>query len=339
MPSWQNQGNASDLFSIGITEDGEYEIEVWCADKSQNRSETYSSGKLVIDTGINKPEISVNGTTESGISYNSDVNIQAKFYDANLKDYSCRLVRQRKNIREDVTELLTNALKADARGGALNIENLDRSKDYDGIYVLTIEIADKAGHTKSSSLEFTVNRFGGEIIYSDGIEYLAGSGGRYVKNIGESLYITQYSPDKLIPSSVRIRLWRNAEEVDVDHTETQNAGRELVGSSGWYEYRYGILRSNFKRDGIYRITFSAVDQAGNHIGSGDKEILFRVDSTSPDITSIVKAKNRSDGKRTMIYSVYDAIGLGRVEIYENGKKTFSIDDFSDDMNNYRVSDE
>lgn len=111
---------------------------------------------------------------------------------------------------------------------------------------------------------------------------------------------------------------------------------------GWYQYDYTIHKEDLSTDGVYKIVVSSEDEAGNTPENTNYEgqaILFRVDSTAPELTSvtglekpIVNAQNL-----TVDYDAYDTIGLKSITIYVDDKEVDKIVDFAGDANDYSGS--
>ena len=128
------------------------------------------------------------------------------------------------------------------------------------------------------------------------------------------------------------------DEADYETSQQMN-DQVSVGSSGWYQYEYKIDKDNFGSDGIYKIAVSSKDATGNSPETAnykDKNILFRVDSTPPEIESITGFEENIINAQdvTAKYVVYDTIGLASVKTYVDGKEVETVTDFKEDLNNY-----
>lgn len=286
------------------------------------------------------------------------------FSDQNYDDYEITLTQvQRASDRSWSKQDLSSYISVADKSGegdislfALDKVEADRKLD-DGIYQLTVSMTDKADHSSESTVIFTVNRFGSVYKYSDALVSLINSGGAYATweegvfmirseelQVGE-LTITEYNANRIVDGSLNIDITRDGRSVtdkQIDTPAGTGNGRE-----NWFEYQYLISENNFTEDGTYRITISSEDEAkntpesvpDNSIAENNDAIvdtiLFRVDSTVPEITSIVGLENRIINEQTLDvrYTVYDAIGLKSVTVYVNGTAVQTVDNF-DDLNNY-----
>ena len=88
------------------------------------------------------------------------------------------------------------------------------------------------------------------------------------------------------------------------------------------------------------MSISSKDATGNSPETSnfeDRTILFRVDSTPPEISSIsgleksiINAQNVN-----VKFNVYDSIGLAKVTAYVDDEEVLSVTDFANDYNNYQ----
>ncbi len=345
LPSSTDVGAGEHIVSFALSEDGRYAISVSYTDKSGNGMQEYTSDDLEIDTKLEEPIILINGEDGNKRAYKDEVVPYISLYDENLEGYSIKLTRTRLNEKDkDVTaELIGKGILADQDHAEVSFNSFKKSQDIDGIYTLTVGITDKACHKTERSIVFTVNRYGSVYAYSDYLNELIKNGGAYVKKLTDDLVINEYNADKLLEGSLKIKISRDGMLIDNADFEVEPVINDdiAVGESGWYQYSYRISRENFLKDGIYKIAVSSKDKTGNlpeTTNYDDKNILFRVDSTAPQISSIKGLEDSIINAYEMEvdYTIYDAIGLDSVQVFLDGERIDNITDF-DDPNNYQGS--
>lgn len=328
-----------------LSEDGDYNVSITGKDEAGNNMTPYTSENLTIDTDITEPVITVNGLEADGKAFKDKVIPAVKFEDTNLDSYEITLLRTRygeKNV--DVTkDFIKNHMSVNMGTGVGEgeFDEFAKIQDNDGIYTLKAKITDKAGHESEKQIVFTVNRYGSIYVYDDYLVDLIADGGAYVQSIDKDLIITEYNPDKLVSQSLNVEISKDGKplEIAAPAISPEINDRVTTGSSGWYQYQYTISKDNFAADGIYKIVVSSKDETGNNpqnTNYEDKTILFRVDSTAPEINSITGLENKIINATgvTVKYTIFDTISLASVDVYVNGEKVESVSDFGDDFNNY-----
>ena len=206
---------------------------------------------------------------------------------------------------------------------------LQKIPDNDGLYRISVTYEDEEGNTASRDIPFKVNRFGSVYVYSQSCRDLQDN---YVRTVERDLVISEYNPDRLLAKSLKVEIIRDGEplehvlyEVRSGENEKQKEGK------GWNRYDYIISQKNFEKDGIYQVSVSSADEAGNNPDSMDyyqKPILFRVDSTKPEV-DFIKETARSmkvNVDNILRYQAFDAIRLKSIRVLVDGKLQEEISD-------------
>lgn len=341
--SWSHSGDIHTA-TINYSADGDYTFDVKVRDKAGNKNQSVNyrnsvAGKaFTVDKTIEKPKIT---GIENGKAYKDDIIPVISFSDTNYKSYEIKLLRTRmgeKNI--DVTSEFIKGISQNSHGGSGSYDTFEKIADNDGIYTLKVKMMDKAGNEETNSVTFTVNRFGSVYKYGDYLNECIET--KYINSIDNDLVITEYNADKLVGGSLNIEVTRDGKPLkDVEYSVSPKINNAVsVGESGWFEYEYTISKENFESDGVYKVFVSSEDATGNKPENGNYEdmaITFMVDSTAPEITSIIGLENPiiNATEQEVKYTAFDTIGLKSITVLVDGEPIGdSITDFSVDLNNY-----
>lgn len=325
--AWEHNG-ITHTATVSFLEDRTYSFAITGQDAAGNQAgPTIYDGaaptQFVVDTTINAPVIT---GVEEGAAYAKDLAPAFTALDANLESVSVRLTRTRRNEKnKDVTQEYIGDLKrfltAQEGGESAVLNVFPKVQENDGIYTLTVSILDKAGNTAESSVTFALCRFGSVYVYNDFVMDLCGA---YRQSITDDLVISEFSPARQIAGTARVQILKDGSPMtDAKFEVTPVAdGKEVPGSSGWFEYQYVISKDNFTKDGIYSITVSTEDAAGNFPENTEQEIRFAVDTTAPQLTSVTGLEKSLYNADSIPVSVWllDNIGLAEIHVYSNDKE-------------------
>lgn len=345
--NWSHNGDVH-IARIQYDVDGDYTFDVSVQDMAgRTNSEvdymnSVAAKQFTVDTTIEEPKIS--GVVDMQ-PYKDEVIPVISFNDINYDTYKVQLLRTRLSEKDkDVTEEFIKVITENQQGGNGTNDTFAKIAENDGIYTLIVTVADKAGNEATRAVKFTVNRFGSIYAYGDYLISLIADGGAFVQQVEDALVITEYNADRLVEGSLNIEILKDGKPIEnpVYDVSPVMADSVAVGISGWFEYVYTIGKENFATDGVYKISVASKDAAGNspeNTNYEDMSILFRVDKTVPEITSIMGLEEGivNAQEQTVKYEVFDAIGLKNIRVYVDGAVKAEVNDFTSDYNNYAGS--
>jgi hypothetical protein len=316
--------NNAKLSQLGNTfnQDGTYTITVNALDASGNKADTKT---LIFTVDKTNPTILIKGIPSKINGEGTIVAPEIIYDDIYFESMVTTLTRANKGS----TEKLIYTDKTNAKGGIRAYDNFPdgtRTNNNDDIYTLYVKVVDKAGRSTEQIETFSVNRFGSVYSFSSGLSNLIGNA--YVKEVSEDIIISETNANLLVDSKIVVT--KDGTILESVTYSTEKSG----GVDKWYNYKYNISKSNFEEDGVYQIFVSSKDDAGNNpenINFEDKAILFRVDSTTPEITNITDLEKKSYNANsiTVNFTVFDRIGLAKVTAYVNNKSAAEFATFED----------
>ena len=346
--AWAHNGDTH-VATLTYSVDGVYTFDITATDAAGNPSAeaTFNgvAGKdFVIDTTY-EDMVTIGGVANGkAYGYGETPIPTVQIGDINLDEYGIKLTGIQKGKTIDLTDQVHALLNAGAQEVNGTFDIFQVVQDLDGIYTLSVYGLDKAGNEDREEVTFTVNRFGSVYVYNDYLMGLIANGGARTPKLTDDLVITEYNAVKLLEGSLVIEITCDGRPVEdpVYEATPEINDSVAVGESGWYQYRYTISKENFTSDGVYKITVSSRDAAGNTAENNNYDgmaITFRVDSTAPEITSIVGLEEAiiDAAQVTVKYTAYDTMGLKSIQVYVDGVLVDEVTDFSADLSNYSGS--
>ena len=322
--------------TVVISGDGDYTLEVSCKDQVGRKSIPFKSNQLTIDTQITEPVLTINGANGNGQSYRGHVAAGISMEDKNFESYEAHLTRTRYNQHGvDVTSEFIHGISTDIHGGSGVFDTFKNIKENDGIYTLTVTMKDRAGHSATSTMTFTINRYGSVYVYDEYLSSLIQKNKNFFKEIKHDLVIDEYNPDRLVDGSMKVTVLKDGKPMKNVKYDVQSL------NNGWNQYRYVISKNNFKSDGVYKIIVSSTDTSGNNPENSSvegKEIMFFVDNTAPEISSVAGLEDKiiNANKLNVKFNVFDTIGIKKIQVFVNGKEVMKVEgqQLKEDMSNY-----
>ena len=331
---WSSNGDTHTA-TVTFPGQGVYTLSVSGEDLASNKSESYTSPEFVIDTI--KPKIDIQNVVNR-TAYAGEVAPTAAVHDTNLADGTSIEVSKISYplSKDDPNPYAGAAINTSATDKSVSYLNPAKTKGNDGVYTLTVQAIDLAGNTESEAVTWSVNRFGSTYVISDNTgkmldQYLKSSKTTDVK-------VTEINPSGLDDNKTSVELTRDTKNTTLKSGDNYTTDSDT--SSGWSEYNYTVSKSNYDKDGAYRVLFHSEDAAGNSSentmeGKNAKksgaaaEINFAVDDTAPIASFVDLASNGKyeEPSHKAKVSFEDNLKLSKAQIKVNGKTvaTFTAD--------------
>ena len=321
---WTDNGDRHTA-TVSYSNDSLYTFDIAVKDKAGNDAADFAKQTFYVDKTA--PSLTISGVAD--LSANSGEIIPVISYtDTNYDDANVSITltgAERKAVALD------GAYSDQHNGKIFTFNNFPEKKEVDDIYTLTATLTDKAGNTTTKSIRFSANRFGSTYALPKATEELNGS---YTQS-GKDVVVTETNANQL--KNIKVILFKNGETITLKEDDDYRI--DVKGGNGqWYEYTYTVYSANFADDGVYRLSFSSEDDAGNKaentLDTKNKEISFSVDKTKPDIvvTNIENGSTYPVDKLTVTMSASDNILLKTMSVYlddyDKEYKTWTAEDIA-----------
>ena len=322
---WSEAGD-NNTATVPFTQDGNYTMHVEYVDLAGNEAEPQDVDEFVVDTTEPELTFSINGqafdeATYEPQAYNGEVVPSITYHDINYDAEGTQMsIVGAKNVD---SQILSGAPAEDAMGGVYTCENIEQTPENDDVYTCTGRVMDMAGNESTVDFVFSVNRYGSNYLLGDATQKLVDN---YYTNQAPTLDVTEINVNTLKFNEITYALNGNIQTLQSD---TDYSVAESGTETSWKKYDYKIFDSNFTQEGVYDITISSEDEAGNlnsnhteRVKEYSKNISFVLDQTAPSITiSGVEEDGRYDtDTRSISVNYSENFAMDSLTI-TNGEKT------------------
>lgn len=305
---------------ISFSRDGDYTISVSGVDMAGNRANDIGQQSFTVD--LTEPEIRISGVSEN-LSYNAKVAPVVTVTDGNYDTNS--VVIEITGGKNGQIKNVEPAVAAVDHGQSYSFPDLQYVQSYDDCYVIKATATDKAGHQAESTVSYRVNRFGSTYTMNASLQAMTEN---YYGHASDDFSIIETNVDELDSYEVSFTLDNeivNLEEGrDYRVTKTKNDNQ-------WQQYEYSFNASAFEREGVYVLSISSVDAAGNITDNKAKNMTveFCIDNTAPSciISGVSEGQVFAEDEEILIgVEVYDNIEVETVSVYVNGDEKYEKTD-------------
>lgn len=309
--------------TVNFSADGDYAMKIDCEDLAGNRA-TYTGEPFTIDQTapeieINVKEYSANTGSITPEITMTDINFDRRGWSTPMQVLSGLNATAK-------TADWSNSNSTIRHGVRVSYVNLQKSKQNDGVYILTAKVTDLAGNDTTKTVTFSVNRFGSTYVaYDTATQKLLDVG--YGKT-APTIKIQEINPNEI--RNEKVVLSTGSESVTLkkgtDYTVETTTGKDCWNGA-LYSVKASVFEKNGKlAEGSYELTFFSEDSANhsnsNRANEAGLPVRFTLDTSAPVV--VITGVDNGDRIRaasrdvTLFYS--DSSGIKEIIIYLDGKE-------------------
>lgn len=309
--------------TVNFSADGDYAMKIDCEDLAGNRAtctgEPFTIDQTAPEIEINVKEYSANTGSITPEITMTDINFDRRGWSAPMQVLSGLNATAK-------TADWSNSNSTIRHGVRVSYVNLQKSKQNDGVYILTAKVTDLAGNDTTKTVTFSVNRFGSTYVaYDTATQKLLDVG--YGKT-APTIKIQEINPNEI--RNEKVVLSTGSESVTLkkgtDYTVETTTGKDCWNGA-LYSVKASVFEKNGKlAEGSYELTFFSEDSANhsnsNRANEAGLPVRFTLDTSAPVV--VITGVDNGDRIRaasrdvTLFYS--DSSGIKEIIIYLDGKE-------------------
>ena len=298
--------------SQDLSTEADYEVSYVATDRAGNVSSTHSASFRVDKT---PPELRISGAVQDGTSREA-LNIVYNVREAFYSDMPRAVVQVYQKVDGSAEKLLrTVDFKATGQDSSMT----ERFED-DGVYRFVFEAEDRAGNKTSTNYSFILDATAPTVVLS---------GVKNYDKTSEDVTLT-ITVDETFFSSNKVVL--KGTRIDIDGVKHDVKFSDFAANTG----KISKFEQLFKEDGIYDITITSTDKAGN---SSTQKIHFTKDTTDPEIKGIDDydgTKINSFKWGTTAEEMVRDLTVCDIKVYMDGVEYDGLSDLADGSHVLRV---
>lgn len=284
---WSSSGDTH-VITVNFPGEGVYSMTVSGTDLAENALPTYACQEFIVDNITPTISVQVNDETDAAsVAYSENASVTVTVSDTNISTETTVDIQaiSWNNAGNPYTQ------NTDTSNTQIAVSCTDPASvpESDGIYSLTVNAIDMAGHSESKVVQWSVNRFGSTYLISSGTQEMINA--KYLKaDVAQDVSITEINPSGIDESQSSVRLTQGIANKTLNRDSDYTIAADSE-SNGWPAYVYSVKKANYESDGMYQFTMRSVDKANNASEntmsakntdrSNSAAISFAIDNTAP----------------------------------------------------------